>query len=283
MTGVPKLRTVMLCGTFVVQAARIWDDLEASQSLGITRDEETITNDLLLTVQKAHPYEVLTFQFRKPEEKVTGADWEWWLTDGRLWLGLLIQAKRLDPKSHKYKSIKHKVGKDHVRQIDLLIDQARSKRIHPLYFFYNYSPSGLSAFSWHCGGTAPDLPQLGCTVAHAVAVDRALRQGGAGLPKMSEVSLPMKCLVCCPIWVDPDDSLPGRANGIANRLRGLAESGAELDGPYNPTPRPDPPAYVRQLLATSPEDRGRGIERMRQEVGPIGTLVVIKERHEREA
>jgi hypothetical protein len=69
-------------------------------------------------VQRAHPYELLTLQFTKPLENHTGADWEWWLTDGRLWFGLLIQAKRLDPKSHKYQHIKHAMGKRKILQAD---------------------------------------------------------------------------------------------------------------------------------------------------------------------
>ena len=71
-------------------------DLGAATRGGLRRGEETITEDLLLNVKKAHPSEVIEYQFNKREKSFTGADWEWWLTDGRLWFGLLIQAKRLD-------------------------------------------------------------------------------------------------------------------------------------------------------------------------------------------
>jgi hypothetical protein len=80
-------------------ARKIWKQLGTARALGINRGEETVTDDFLLDVQAAHPTEVATFQFNKPEEAITGADWEWWLTDGRKWAGLLIQAKILNPKS----------------------------------------------------------------------------------------------------------------------------------------------------------------------------------------
>lgn len=201
------------------------------------------------------------------------------ITDGRLWLGLLIQAKRLDLKSHKYRNIKHLVGKEAQRpQIDLLIEQARLKQIDPLYFFYNYSPSPLAAFRWNCGRFPPVRRQLGCTAAHAFAVREVLQRGGAGLPKMSAISLPMKCIVCCPVLSDPDGSLPGRANGVRKMLRSHALDTDDSPPPDVTGPKEEPPPYVRRLLETPADERGRVIEELREKVGPVGTLVVIKER-----
>jgi len=245
---------------------------------GLNRGEETITDDLLLNVRNAHPNEVITYQFNKREENFTGADWEWWLTDGRLWFGLLIQAKRLDPSSGKYPEIKRLVGKAKTPQIDLLMGQARLKGIDPLYFFYNYSNGNPSAFTWNCGHPC-DVQQLGCTVALAAAVKRALVQGGAGLPKIIPISYPLRCLICCPVLAEPDNSLPGCAHGIAKRLRIFAEQAdaAPRDHPY---PLPEPPGYVRRLLATASDERGRVIDELREQVGPVGSLVVIKDRRE---
>jgi hypothetical protein len=95
------LHSRALCHTFGIESEKIWTDLGNAILGGVSRGEETITEDLLLNVMNAHPSEVIHYQFNKREETFTGADWEWWLTDGRLWYGLLIQAKRLDPKSHK--------------------------------------------------------------------------------------------------------------------------------------------------------------------------------------
>ena len=97
----------------------------------------------------------------------------------------------------------------------------------------------------------------------------ALRQGGAGLPKISPVSFPLHCLVCCQAFAEPENSLPGRTHGIAKQLRKFAQ---EADGGPHDIPHPlrAPPLYVRQLLATEPENRGRVIEELRRQVGPVG-------------
>lgn len=279
MSQPPKMWAPSLCPTFEQESKKIWNEFGRAYQSGLFRSEKTITEDLLLAIQHAHPCEVITFPFRKRDEVKTGADWEWWLTNGSLWTGLLIQAKRLDPKSHKYPSIKHKVGETDTPQIDLLIDYANLKGIDPLYFFYNYSTSPIATFTWNCGTTPVSESLFGCTTAHALAVKSILVKGGAGLPKMSVVSLPMKCLVCCPVLGDPDDSLPGRAHGIAKTLRSRrADTGGETPVADSSKPRDHPPEYVRRLLSVPPEDQGAIIEELRDEVGPIDTLVIFKEK-----
>jgi hypothetical protein len=113
--------------------------------------------------------------------------------------------------------MKKRSGKRKTPQIDLPIEQARLKGIDPLYFFYNYSSGNPAAFTWNCGTTPFNLLQLGCTVAHAGAVKHALAQGGAGRPKISPISFPLRCLVCCTVHPEPDESLPGCAHDIAKR------------------------------------------------------------------
>ena len=249
--------------------------------MGLIHDEETITNNLLLGVQKAHPTDVITLQFRKPQEKFTGADWEWWLTDGQSWFGLLIQAKRLGSTTHKYDGLKHRVGKSATPQIELLLNCARQKGIDPLYVFYNYNSGRLGSLQWSCSRIYPNMAQLGCTVAHAAGVQRLLVQGGAGLPKMSTISNPLRCLVCCPALLSPDNSLPERVHSVAQRLRALALDGSPDERLVDrPAPRRVPPSYVQRLVETPLEDRGRIIEELRQAAGRIGALVVFKETRE---
>jgi hypothetical protein len=141
------LRSDPLCNTFVAMARKIWKQLGTARALGINRGEETVTDDFLLDVQTAHPIEVATFQFNKPAEAITGADWEWWLTDGRKWAGLLIQAKILNPKSNLYSAIKHNVrGRP---QIDIILEQASYKNIPALYFFYNHTLRTFPVLAWN--------------------------------------------------------------------------------------------------------------------------------------
>ncbi|RWF74739.1 MAG: hypothetical protein EOS26_15920 [Mesorhizobium sp.] len=258
-------------------AAKIWKDLGNARSHGISRGEETITENFLLDVQLAHPAEVSTFQSNKREEAVTGADWEWWLTDGRQWLGLLIQAKILNPRSNLYSAIKHKVaGRP---QIDNLINQAALKGIPAFYFFYNHTNLGFSDLSWKCGSFAPQIEQLGCTVADAHAVRPLVRQGGVGIITLDPVTLPLRCLVCCRGHArGPEFSLPERASGIARELISRGDQSIDVGRPTSL--RDAPPSYVRELMSASPDERPRVIERLRSEVGRIGSLVVIKQAHE---
>jgi hypothetical protein len=265
-----------LCKTFVGMARKIWNELGAARAAGINRGEETVTDDFLLGVQMAHPAEVATFQFNKPEEAKTGADWEWWLTDGRKWAGLLIQAKILKPKANLYSSIKHKVrGRP---QIDILLEQANLKGIPAIYFLYNHTRLTFPHLKWNCGSTGPEVEQLGCTVAYAAAVKPLVTQGGVGIATLGPVSVPLRCLVCCRVRADPPDdpSLPSRANGIVRYLATLTpDDTIRFDVPRL---RGEPPGYVKELLAAPIEERGRIIERLKSEVGPIGSLVVIKDR-----
>jgi hypothetical protein len=269
-----------LCLTFEKQAEKIWNDLTSAQSMGLIHDEETVTNNLLLEIQRAHPIDVITVQFFKPQEKFTGADWEWWLTDGNSWFGLLIQAKRLGPTSHKYAGLKHGVGKEKTPQIELLLNWARHKGIDPLYFFYNYGSGRLESLPWNCGSIAPTIGQLGCTVAHAATVKSVLARGGAGLAKMSAISSPLRCLVCCEALAFPDNSLPGRIHGVTRRLRalGVPDEAGDKRAVDWPTPRRVPPSYVQRLIETPVEQRGGIIEELRREVGHVGRLVVIMEK-----
>lgn len=100
---------------------------------------------------------------------------------------------------------------------------------------------------------------------------------------MSRVSYPLSCLVCCPVVADPNGSLPGRAYGVITQLRAMAaidddRRRAETAGRRGP--RDEAPGYVRRLLETSLDERGRLIEELRGQVGPIGSLIVIREPRE---
>ena len=261
-----------LCVTFQDESETVWRDLKCAQQFRVPRSEETITEDLLLNVQKAHPQEVSTFPFTKRKEGAIGADWEWWLTNGRQWVGLLIQAKKLDPKTNKYEKIVYKT------QMQDLIQSARKKGISPLYFFYNFTKLPTKCLAWNCGSTPFDLAQLGCTVAHAAAVESVVNAGGEDLSSMSKILLPVKCLVCCKVLGGPDGSLPGRVNGVTNFLGGLIRSVGPDSRSIEPSQvRDKPPWYVERLQSTPEEERGAQFEELRDEVGPIGELVVIEQ------
>jgi hypothetical protein len=273
MVTLPQLPSQPLCRTFSGQAQKIWQGLSRAQAQGGNRYEWTITADFLDDIRNQHPQQVAIFEFNQRDEQFTGADWEWWLTDDPVWLGLLVQAKRLGRHSHKY-GIKHWVASAKMWQIDLLLQQARWKGVEPLYCFYNYASSWPGHLTWSCCTKTHALSLFGCTVAHAVAVKNQFTHGGAGLPKMSTVSYPLSCLVCCtldtPVVRAP---LPTRTLNVIRRLRRMAD--APEAGVHGL--RSEPPNYVRRLLDRPLEDRGRIIEELRREVGEIGSLIVVRE------
>ena len=53
----------LLCQTFAGLAEKVWKDLRDAYSAGLVRDEETITNDLMLSLWRLHPAEVIVYQF----------------------------------------------------------------------------------------------------------------------------------------------------------------------------------------------------------------------------
>src|ERR1700674_228364 len=97
-----------LCATFCQSAIWTWNCLKYARQTGIQLGEESLTDLNLLNIQICHPSEVRTKKFsRNTEGKVTGADWEWWFGSPSGWLGLRIQAKKLNNLSSQYDELDH--------------------------------------------------------------------------------------------------------------------------------------------------------------------------------
>src|SRR5262249_10088856 len=140
----------------------------------------------------------------------------------------------------------------------------------------NYSTSPLASLQWNCAGPPKQIEQFGCTVAHAVGVKHLLGQGGAGLPKLSGISLPMRCLVCCSCVIPSNVGLPSRGDAVVNTLHSRYADVPESTDRHRP--RQHPPPYVQRLLDARPDERRAVIAQLRKEVGPVGSLVVISEK-----
>jgi hypothetical protein len=178
-----------------------WERLEAAHALGISQSEETITDINLLEMARARLPRLRVYKATKAEESEKGFDWEWWI-GSRLhgWWRYAVQAKRLESKSGRYRSLRHRVG---VRfQIEILEDFARSQGAVPLYCLYNYVDSPVAVAGWQCNLTV-DEPQLGCTLVPLDAVKAAHRPRGsrrfADLHRHRH-SLPWRCLLRCPYF-----------------------------------------------------------------------------------
>ena len=152
------------------RAAWVWNEQTHAFDHGLSLQEETLTEMLLLRMARDHSTNGLTVRmFSKPEEAVNGADWEWIIQTPTCDIGLRIQAKRLYHKS---------TGKDYgglsltPTQIDKLIAQAGTSI--PIYVFFNH-PYGVNSGLLNGGGEKPYRGRSfwGCAVANAHAVKAA--------------------------------------------------------------------------------------------------------------
>lgn len=132
---------------------KIWIDIKLSAHYKTIYGEETISDLALLDLAKLNLPNIKIVQTSKPDEAVQGTDWEWFVGSDKLgWIRLVMQAKKLNFKSHRYNSLKHKVGKgqDTILQSGLLRKYARSLGAVPFYTFYNHFPGAKKAHHWHC-------------------------------------------------------------------------------------------------------------------------------------
>jgi len=249
-----------LCDDFIIQAKQVWNWLKTSMKTGIIISEESITDFVLLELQYRHPYEIITQKYTKRQESQTGCDWEWWFTSGVNWLGLRIQAKKLDSNNLEYPEL-DKVNK-YGRQVDLLISnalQSQPKRV-PLYVFYNYwDNSKYTLASWNCGTYPRDVEMLGCGLVDALRIKNVLNTGSKLLKDIAPSMYPWSCLVCCLGYSRNKDDLPTRAFNFI-----MGAFGVEI--PKEEFITREAPSYVYKIvegdILTEEEWRKIGINRI---------------------
>ena len=84
-----------LCHSFKDLSRWTWAILEAGGSHQISIGETTLTDMLLITLAYRHPQEVICQ--KRPDEYVTGADYDLHFFSPRSYFGVRMQAKRLYP------------------------------------------------------------------------------------------------------------------------------------------------------------------------------------------
>ena len=79
-------------------SANIWRRRGDAKRFGLSFNEETATEVLLLDIAKQFPGKVTIIPFSHNREARIGADWAWGFVgpDGHSFQGMLVQAKRLD-------------------------------------------------------------------------------------------------------------------------------------------------------------------------------------------
>lgn len=97
--------------------------------------EETIT-DYFLSILSKKSNRIQYRKFKKHEEGVNGADWEWWFLTSEALLKFYVQAKKINADITK-KILLYRTKNSEEYQIDKLIDSSEKDNALPLYAFYS--------------------------------------------------------------------------------------------------------------------------------------------------
>jgi hypothetical protein len=147
-------------------SAQVWNLLTRAYNIGVSMNEETITDLATMGLFDARPL-VEVRALNKLAEATIGADWDWWIGSSELgWARYLIQSKRLFLPDGKYRSLRHKCPdkKKPQMQIERLKQFAHQASATPLYCFYN---GGMEL------GLGPSDLEWGCTLAPLARVELA--------------------------------------------------------------------------------------------------------------
>ncbi|GLH30353.1 hypothetical protein WSS15_30030 [Acetobacter pasteurianus] len=119
-----------------------WDDLGETINHNLPRQEETITEVLLLNIKRWVPCIDKIIGFSKGEEGRNGADFQWTIINHKqnISYNMRFQAKRIQSNLTEYKDINRHIGNDKARpmQIDVFLNSSKLANCVPLYIFYNY-------------------------------------------------------------------------------------------------------------------------------------------------
>lgn len=189
-----------LCDTFQSRSRATWALLRKARLLGHQIGEETITDLNLLEIRRRHPAEIRVIPFNKPEEGITGADWEWWFAGSTgWWAPFRIQAKILSPASQEFEELHRRNRNTGEYQSDRLIREAagNSQPIAPLFCLYsNWDTRAIRPW-WRCRSFPQRSPAFGCALVPAPIIPRLRTARRKGLQDLLPFMLPWHCLVCC--------------------------------------------------------------------------------------
>jgi len=206
------------------RAAWVWNEQGHAFTRGLSLQEETLTEMLLLRMARDHAKHGLSVtMFNKTEEGINGADWEWIVRTPWCDLGLRVQANRLyhASKGSDYGGLDPKSG-----QSAKLIANAGTSI--PLYVFFNHD-HGTNSSLLNGGGEHPyrGRSYWGCSIACAKKVEA---EKSNALSKLKKHSKPWhrlftptgNCNAMGALGIDPgeaDRSMPGDRRQIFERIR----------------------------------------------------------------
>ncbi len=236
-----------LCATLTWLSTRTWRALELGTQHIVPWHEPTITQVNLLDLAIRHPTEVRVFPYStRIEGNQTGADWEWWIGRSGSWIGLRVQAKKLDTPSLRYPELAKVTYRR--PQVDRLINDAVQNKRHPIYCFYNYW-NPVFAVPWNCRSFAPDPALLGCAIADAYPIQSLVRGKRDALGDVLPLCLPWSCIACCPGGMPPGGRTVDRIVAVLQNLPGAGDG-------MPVTVHTSLPRYVEALLQGETEVEG---------------------------
>lgn len=135
MTG---SKSPTLCTAIQQDTRWIWSELKKSNAVDHKLGEESLTDFFILKLLQQKPFGFCIRTFTRPQESVTGSDWEWWLgSRSRGWLGMRVQAKTINVASGCYEQL-HYIPRSGTPQVEQLISDASHHRLIPIYCLYTY-------------------------------------------------------------------------------------------------------------------------------------------------
>lgn len=188
---------------FETVALDIWETLRDSLAYDVSQGEETITDNLLLYLIRQDLSELKVIKTPKHLEPMMGTDWEWWIGNpAQGFKRYALQAKKLDPETHRYMKLKHKVAVGGVEELqhEVLERYAEHNDAIPLYVLYNFIELDDYKPYWQCHEPL-DHVQLGATVTSLENIKNAISKRGERSFERIHLqpgSLPLRCLPGCP-------------------------------------------------------------------------------------
>jgi len=223
-----------------------WNNLREARKLDFQIGEESLTDFIILNLKRWGSGKIAVKNFTRHAESLNGADWEWWFTgpSGK-WLGMRVQAKVLNLASEKYEHLHHK--NRHGSQVDLLISDAKKKRLVPLYCMFTNWDTKKYKPSWVCRSHKPTVRHFGTAILSPHSVKRFQTSNETRLSSIIGSLRPMHCIFCCSGYGGSE--LPERAlNWLkgANILQSTDDEEAHTEGVEYV--RDEAPFYVHQVL-----------------------------------
>lgn len=227
-----------LCGLLHSLARETWSTLARSHEHGLQPGEETLTDQLLLAIaEAAHRIDIPQLRVKahsKYDEGLHGGDWDLWVVQDVLGVGMRFQAKVCETATQRFKHLHYESGAAKTSQAEKLVQEAHAAGMIPLFLLYQ---------AWTVPHPSPHVATVG-TFAHGCSLltprwvlDNVPPGSGKNLSDVAPREYPWEMMFC---GLEPGASVP---DGLVARLRQAEPSDAQ--GPTDPQ---EVPEEVARLL-----------------------------------